>query len=336
MPYVPRARIGVFTAAEAYAGGWTPEALEHAVRTGRLLRLRRGVYVEAGLDQDRHPADGARRDRARRSIAAALVTTGSTVTGLAAATLLGFRVWAPRERACLNVVGGQSPDISGVHVHRSGMLDAAWADVAGFRITRPSRTVVEVAREFGTEAGLVVADSAVAAGATTAARLGVEVDRYIGRRGVGRARPLSGLVDGRSESVLESRSRWQFVVHALPAPEPQMWIHDLNGRFLGRTDFYWAAGVVGEVDGAGKLLEAADRKALLERQLGLARAGLRIVRWGATDLAQFAPTASWIRDELAAASADPRSARWIASPRRLGSETALWTPDNTVSDPRRR
>lgn len=324
LPEVPRERFGVFLAAEARGAGWTPEALEHAVATGRIVRLRRGVYVAAGLDHDRHPADAARRHRARESIAAALVTTGAVVTGLSAATLFGWPVWAPGERACVNVADSRSTSLVGVHLHRGGLRSNAVAEVAGFRITRPTRTVVDVAREFGTESGLVVADVATRTGATSPQRIAAEVNRLRGRIGVGRARPLADLVDPSAESVLESRSRWQFVIHDLPAPQPQAWLYDLDGNFLGRSDFYWAAGVVGEVDGAEKLTEARARTAHLKRQHLLDRVHLRVTRWGVRDLTDFGATAAWIRDALAAAEADPRPFAWVAEPtRRPGSVTVL-------------
>ena len=319
---LPAARLSVFTAAEARGAGWSPDALERATSSGRLVRLRRGVYTPAGLDPDVHPADRARRDRARQAIAVGLTTRGATVSALAAATVEGWPVWAPREQACVTVCGSTNTSLSGVHLHRGGIRAAAWRDDAGYRITRATRTVVDVAREHGTEAGLVVADAAVASRATTAERLQDEVDRLIGRRGVAAARPLPALVDGRSESVLESRSRWRFVVHDIPPPTPQMWIYDLAGHFLGRTDFYWVDGVVGEVDGAGKLEDPEARRDILTRQLRLGRAGLRIVRWGARDLVPFDPTAAWLREELAAAAGDRRPRRWFASPVRLGAGTA--------------
>ncbi|MHA3702364.1 type IV toxin-antitoxin system AbiEi family antitoxin domain-containing protein [Jatrophihabitans sp. YIM 134969] len=325
----------MFTSSEAYSAGWTPSALNRAVASGRLLRLRRGVYVENGLDGDLHPADRARRHRARCSIAAALVTDGSTVTGLSAATARGWPTWAPRELACLTVTDSRSTSLPGVHLHRTGLRASARLQVAGFAITTPTRTVVDVAREHGTEAGLVVADAAMAAGLTSPDQLREEVGRFIGRRGVGRARPLADLVDPKAESVLESRSRWQFVVHRLPMPQSQVWLYDVEGHFLGRTDFWWADGVIGEVDGAEKLTDPEARTAYLRRQHLLHREHLRVVRWGVRDLGAFDPTAAWLRRELTAARSDARPRLWVASPRRLGSEFAVRALLAANSDPSR-
>lgn len=312
----------MFTGAEAIATGWTPDALERAVRSGRMLRLRPGVYCVVPDESELHPADRARRHRARQAVAAALVTTDAVVTALGAATLLGWPTWAPRERACLSVPGATSTSVDGVHLHRGRLPASAVASVAGFRLTRPSRTIVDVACEFGTEAGLVVADAAMAASLTTPERLRWEIERCDGQRGIASARPLPALMDPEAESVLESRSRWQLAAADLPRARPQTWLYDLDGRFLGRTDFYWAAGVVGEVDGAGKLTEPGARQAFLQRQLLLTRAGLRVVRWREADLHAFGPTEAWIREELAAAAADPRPPRWRVGTR-LGVGSAV-------------
>ena len=308
----------MFTTAEALAAGWTTSALERAAASGRLVRLRRGVYVARHVDGDRHPAEAARRHRARQAVAAALVTDRATVTALSAATLRGWPVWAPREGACLTVGSTRTTSIRDVHLHRGGIAADARARVAGFWLTGPTRTVVDIAREFGTEAGLVVADAAVAAGLTSPERLQREVGRLIGRRGIGAARPLAELVDPLSESVLESRSRWQCVAYDLPAPRTQVTLRDRRGVFLGRADFYWDCGVVGEVDGAGKLEDPLARRAFLERQSGLLASGLRLVRWIEPDLRVFGPIASRLRVELAAARSDPRPPGWVAELPRLG------------------
>ena len=335
-PVLSSARLGVFTSEEAYLQGWTPSSLSRAVAAGRLIRLRRGVYVATGLDADLHPADQARRHQARCCIAAALVTRGSVVGALSVATLSGLPTWAPRERACLVVPNTRSTDVVGVHLHRGGIRAHARLVVAGFEITTTARTVIDVAREHGTESGLVVADAALAAGLVTIDQLSDEVRRLIGRRGIGHARPLPELADPSSESVLESRSRWQFVVHDVPRPQPQMWLYDLDGHFLGRSDFYWDEGVVGEVDGGEKLSEASARARHLQRQHLLDRVHLRVTRWGIRELRDFAATAAWIQEERALARADPRPRAWIASPRRLGSEFAVRTLLAANSDPSRR
>jgi hypothetical protein len=70
----------------------------------------------------------------------------------------------------------------------------------------------------------------------------------------------------------------------MPRPRLQPSIYDLDGRFLGRVDFYWDEfGVVGEADGRIKY----DKRDVLTReklrQEDLENAALVVVRWGWAD-----------------------------------------------------
>jgi hypothetical protein len=290
--------------------GWTADDLARAVSRGRLLRLRRGVYVSTRHLEEWTSLQRADVDLARRGIAAALTSPSVLVSHLASAQLKGLPVWAPKARGC-STVDDNRTRVPGLHVHRTPVGDHA-STVAGYRVTDAVRTVLDIACEFGTEAGLVVADAALAAGMIDVDELKVAVELGAGRTGIASARPLPAFADGRAESPLESRSRWKCHEFGLPAPIPQVLIYDLDGTFLGRVDLYWEAGVIGEVDGAAKMADQGARRALLERQSALTRTHLRLVRWGTPALHDFGPTADWLWRELATASTDPRPRLWRA------------------------
>ena len=80
--------------------------------------------------------------------------------------------------------------------------------------------------------------------------------RWIGRKGrtgVGQARRLLRLADGRAESAGESAVRWAIARVGLPAPDLQVVVRDHAGTFLGRVDFaYPDVGVIIEFDGEVK------------------------------------------------------------------------------------
>jgi very-short-patch-repair endonuclease len=101
------------------------------------------------------------------------------------------------------------------------------------------------------------------------------------------------LVDGRRESSLESRSAVVMHRAGLPAPEPQVSIHDEVGRFVARVDFAWLEqGVVGEADGRVKYADGNAARVIeaeKERQSRLEALGLVVVRWGWRDLDGDAP-----------------------------------------------
>lgn len=69
---------------------------------------------------------------------------------------------------------------------------------------------------------------------------------------LGSARRAIALLDGRSESPLESVSRAVFVEHSLPAPELQVEFEPKPGTIY-RADFFWRdQRVIGEADRMGK------------------------------------------------------------------------------------
>lgn len=70
-PYKANRQFGVFTWAQAHAAGSTRAAITNALDRGRIVSLRRGVYVESDYDQDAAPA--ARRQQ--------LATRGSGGSG---------------------------------------------------------------------------------------------------------------------------------------------------------------------------------------------------------------------------------------------------------------
>jgi hypothetical protein len=92
-------------------------------------------------------------------------------------------------------------------------------------------------------------------------------------------RQILELLDGRSESPLESISRLAMV--ALGAlPRSQVEVFSTDGRFIARVDFYWDnLGLVGEADGREKYTDDQLWQEKL-RQEALTDRGLVVERWG--------------------------------------------------------
>jgi hypothetical protein len=85
----------------------------------------------------------------------------------------------------------------------------------------------------------------------------------------------------------------------VPLGTPQVEVFAISGQFLGRVDVLWAeAGVIGEADGAGKLLGEFDEQeeasspervarrviALGERSTRLREAGFEVFHWTPAEL----------------------------------------------------
>lgn len=310
-------RCGVFTLVEAAAAGWTHDALRHAVATGRLERVRTGCYAPPPSD-DLSRFAAADLQLARQSIAASLTIRHASVSHLGAAHVLGVPIWAPEPRACVTT-SGPVTRVSGVHVHRSAVHPRHTGVVGGVAITTAERTIADVAREFGVEAGLVVADAAVRRGLASREVL-ADVIATLGRRSdVTAAFVVAAMLDPAVESPLESRSRWHLACHDVFPPRPQMDILTREGVFVGRTDFYWPEGVVGEVDGSAKYASDADGAnevlgAEKWRQQALEDLGLEVVRWGARHLRDFRPTVARLRRAFARAQSKQGERLWIAVP----------------------
>ncbi len=311
LPPVPPQRRGVFTLAEALAAGWTFDELRHAFRTGALVRLRRGCFATP-VPEGLAVFEARDLDLLRRTVAATLVSRDMRASHLGSAMLLDLPTWAPAPRVCTTTT--RDCALRGVHVHHALPRPGHFGVVGGLRVTGPERTGVDLAREFGVESALVTLDAGVRSGVVDPVILRGMVDLMGEDLDVAAARSALDLLDPSAESPLESRSRWHLLQHQIPAPLTQVEILTPAGEFIGRTDFYWPDGVVGEVDGTSKY-DTPDvlgrEKWRQERLEGL---GLQVVRWGAQHLGDFGPTAARLRRALARAQRGDRDRLWIAVP----------------------
>lgn len=287
MPAQPIApnRYGVFTAAQARAAGWTPSAIRHAQACGRWQRMRPGIYALV------EPAAADRFDERRRAhlmaaVAAAAGSNCAVLSHTSAALGHGLPVLELPARPCLTVPVRSTRRIARAHVHEADLRPARCHRQDGVRMTDVARTIIDVGREQGLSAGLIVADAALHRGDTTQEDLRCALAECRGWPGLRAARQVLDLADGRSESPLESLSRL-VLRNRVPTPDLQSSIFDEHGRFVGRVDMLWPeVGVVGEADGMGKYEQAYILRAEKRRQEELERTGLIVVRWTMGDLAE--------------------------------------------------
>ena len=301
----------MFTALESFAVGWSVAARKHAVRTGELERLRRDCYAPppaAGLS-DFEVAD---LRLVREAVAASLCARDVSVSHLAAALLRDLPTWASHPRACVTTY--RDVQLRGIHTHRALDRPGHVVYVDDVPTTVLERAIVDIAREFGTEAGLVVADAASRRSLITLGDLDGAIEQAGRHLDVEAARAVLEAIDPAAESPLESRSRWQIACHDLPAPLTQVELYTRSGQFLGRSDFFWFPGVVGEVDGSAKYETREDLRREKWRQERIEDVEVPVTRWGAAHLRDFRPTAARIRRAIARASAFTGERQWIAVP----------------------
>lgn len=121
--------------------------------------------------------------------------------------------------------------------------------VDGIAVTSIPRTMVDLARTLEPSRAAVPGDEVVRRGWSTD-DLMVAARRATRWPGVRRARRLIPLLDGRSESAGESRSRIIISRLGFPAPQLQHELFDRAGRLVARGDFAWPElQLLGEYDG---------------------------------------------------------------------------------------
>ncbi|MFD6154984.1 hypothetical protein ACFWF7_17120 [Nocardia sp. NPDC060256] len=273
---------------DALAGGFTDREL-HGVA---WQRVRRGSYVTAASGQ----AVSAEHQHLMLTHAVAGASSAEAVVShVSAAIVHELSCWA----LSLGRVHLTRARRSGGRVTRQVALHSMRIDpdeivrVGGLRVTSVARTVIDLARSVPFEQAVVVGDHALHSGKTTRDELLAELARSAGRPGNPAARRVVAFLDGRSESVGESRSRVALRAAHFPEPTLQAQITTATGKIVARVDFLFPElGVIGEFDGLVKYRGArvGDRPpedvviAEKAREDTLRALGWLVVRWTWRDL----------------------------------------------------
>ncbi|WP_211188488.1 hypothetical protein [Gordonia asplenii] len=201
----------ISTRAELLALGFTDEAIRRAAKTGTLDYLGPGLYGprdDDGTRESRHRgvvqawarkvASGPRGERRALAEVSAAAALGLPLFGLPVNQFVAqdfSHASGSRSTRRVRLVSDRRP-VSLVNL----------ADIA-IPVVSPARTVVDIARRHSRIPAIVVGDAALHDGLCTRSELHYELDLARGLCGVAHARVAVELMDGLSESVLESRSR---------------------------------------------------------------------------------------------------------------------------------
>ena len=161
----------------------------------------------------------------------------------------------------------------------------------GLRVTTPAETILAAARDLGVLDLVVLGDSALRSGHVT--RIELEICASRRRRGAPLLREVIPQLDRRSESPWESIMRVLQRAADIPV-EPQHLVHDADGRFIARADF-WVVGTrrLHEYDG-GVHREPDVQDADLRRDRLLLRSDWQ--RYGYTSRHLLNEAAAFIRE----------------------------------------
>lgn len=244
--HLARTQGGVVLRHQALDLGVGADEVRDLLRARTWTTVRHGAYAETEAWTSLDPAG-----RARMKCHAVRAKFGPEVvfTASSSALIHGLQVRnADLDELHLTRPGATSRREAGIVHHRwpVGGLEPVIAD--GFLVTPPARAVIEVAEEFGVEAGVVVGDSAL--------RLLIHHEELLetfeplrsnpGARDAGR---VVSFVDGRAENGGESVSRVRLVGAGLPQPRLQVVIFDAHGA-AGRSDLWIEEyNTAGEFDG---------------------------------------------------------------------------------------
>ncbi|WP_076262582.1 type IV toxin-antitoxin system AbiEi family antitoxin domain-containing protein [Intrasporangium flavum] len=241
---------GVFSAAEAARRGVGPTGLRAAVRAGEVIRVRRGAFVA------RAPWTDADRDERYRLAAMAVARTrpGEALSHHAALALYGLPLWRyDADRIDLSGSVRQAVRREGVTLHPPTV--GSTCELLGLPAVPVATAVVRAALTMGHECAVVAGDAAWHRGLVDLPELLDAVAKVSPHEGRRRALAAVLRMDGKAESVGESRTRMILQDLGLSF-ESQVVIADAEG-FAARVDFV-VEGVVLEFDGRVKYQRARD------------------------------------------------------------------------------
>lgn len=297
--------------------GLTPKELASRCRSGALVRVRQGVYVDGGVWRALNPWD---QYRVRVSAAAETFVAPTIFARHSAASVwriptIGLR--QPVHALTQQNDGGRSR--AGVVRHYAPPAGLKWVQRDGLLVTGRVRTVLDLAAFSPFAEAVVPLDHVLKPDvpqrlpALTKEQLLAGIDGNYTAAAARRIRTALEFANPLSGSAGESYSRALMWIAGFEAPELQHEVRDGSG-LVGYTDYYWErVRVAGEFDGVEKYVKpeylkgrntsqvVVDEK---DRENRIRAVGNGVVRWDWADL-----MAGQLERKLAAAGVPRRRAR---------------------------
>src|SRR5689334_22095643 len=229
---------GYFTRAQARDCGVTDKQVASAVRCRGWLRLRRGYYTFPDL----WVALGElARYRVRCAMAIDSLGPGVALSHVSALVEHGIATWGlPLDRVHVTRLDGGAGRIEAGVVHHEGFsLADDVVSVHGLPVMAPTRSALEACIRADNEVALSVLDSLLHEGLSDVDSLMTRFELMQHWPGIRHLHIPARMADGRSASPGESRGRWLFWVHGLPAPTLQFPVYGVDGTLLATTDWAW-------------------------------------------------------------------------------------------------
>ncbi|WP_248581804.1 type IV toxin-antitoxin system AbiEi family antitoxin domain-containing protein [Nocardioides sp. InS609-2] len=243
---------GVFLRKEAVELGYHDHAIASYVRRGMWVRVRRGAYV-FGVAWDRLSEADRYAVLCRAGLRQA--RTGAVLSHLSALNAYGAPLWdQPFDIVHLTRRDRRTGrKEAGIQQHRGVLLPQDVTERNGVPTVVPVRAALEIITLTNVEHAVVEIDWLLHNRHTTLDALRTRYQQMTHWPHTLRAELVLRLVDGRSESVGESRARYLCWTQGLPAPVPNYPILGPDGSEIARVDLAWPElGVFLEFDGKVK------------------------------------------------------------------------------------
>lgn len=301
-------RYGVFLRSEAEGLGYHDHAISALVKAGTWRRVRHGAYRDGASWDEMTPVQ---QYAVRCRAAVRQARTEVVLSHVSSANEWAAPLWDVDLRFVdLTRRDGRSGrKEAGVRQHRGTLVEGDVEERDGLFVMSPTRTALEVTTLLDIEHSLIVIDDLLRRGLTDPERLATRYKLMNHWPETLRTDLILRLVDGRAESVGETRLRYLCWAQGLPAPQVNYKIRDQSGAVVARVDLAWPElGVFAEFDGEikyGRLLrEGESPKDVVVREQRREEMICRLTGWAAirvvwADLARPRQTADRIREKFA-------------------------------------
>ncbi|WP_243060272.1 type IV toxin-antitoxin system AbiEi family antitoxin domain-containing protein [Nocardioides sp. SR21] len=252
---------GFFTRREADEAGYDDRAVAAMVRSRVWTRFRRGYYA---FTDEWTALDDVGRHRVRSRAVLRSLGPAVALSHVSAVIAHGIDVWGvPLDRVHVTRLdGGAGRDEAGVVHHVGVCLDGDVTMVGGLQVTTAARSVLEAGTGCTSEAALCLFDSGLFKKRFDLDELHRLHQRLGDWPGMQHLHVPVRMATPKSQSIGETRGRWLFRCHHLPAPLTQLEVCDAAGKLLGICDWGWPElGLLGEFDGRikyGRLLRPGE------------------------------------------------------------------------------
>ncbi|WP_148613232.1 type IV toxin-antitoxin system AbiEi family antitoxin domain-containing protein [Nocardioides rubriscoriae] len=254
-------RYGVFLRREAEDLGYHDHAISSLVKTGVWHRVRHGAYRDGATwaelsDTERYALlCRAAVRQARTEVVLSHVSSANEWAAPLWDVDLSFVDLTRRDEKA-----GRKE--AGIRQHRGVLVDGDVVEHGGLFVMSATRTALEVTTLLDIEHSMIVIDDLLHRGLTDPERLATRYALMNHWPATLHTDLILRQVDGRAESVGETRLRYLCWAQRLPAPQVNYEIRDASGRVVARVDLAWPElGVFVEFDGMmkyGRLLKDGE------------------------------------------------------------------------------